>query len=72
LIAGAGMVAIIFLLVRRGGTNFDIGDYAFVNLAAEYEINARFSVFARIDSITNEQYSEVFGFPALGRAAYGE
>ena len=54
-----------------GGPNFDIEDYAFVNLAAEYEISPRFSVFARIDNLTDEQYSEVFGFPALGRAAYG-
>jgi vitamin B12 transporter len=54
-----------------GGPNFDIEDYAFVNLAAEYEISPRFSIFARIDNVTDEQYSEVFGFPALGRAVYG-
>jgi vitamin B12 transporter len=54
-----------------GGPNFDIEDYAFVNVAAEYEINSRFSVYARIDNLTDEQYSEVFGFPALGRTAYG-
>jgi vitamin B12 transporter len=54
-----------------GGPNFDIEDYAFVNFAAEYEINSCVSVFARVNNLTNEQYSEVFGFPALGRAAYG-
>ncbi len=54
-----------------GGPNFDIEDYAFVNVAAEYEINSCFSVFARVDNLANEQYAEVFGFPALGRAAYG-
>ena len=54
-----------------GGPNFDIEDYAFVNLSAEYEITPRFSIFGRIDNLTDEQYSEVFGFPALGRAAYG-
>jgi vitamin B12 transporter len=53
-----------------GGPNFDIEDYAFVNLAAEYEINKCVSVFARINNLGNEQYSEVFGFPALGRTAY--
>ena len=51
-------------------TNIDIEDYAFVNLAAEYEINSCFSVFARINNLTDEQYSEVFGFPALGRTAF--
>ena len=54
-----------------GGPNFDIEDYTFINLAAEYEVNAHFSVFARVDNVTNEKYAEVFGFPALGRGAYG-
>jgi vitamin B12 transporter len=54
-----------------GGPNFDIEDYAFVNVAAEYEINAYLSLFGRINNLTDEQYSEVFGFPSLGRAAYG-
>ena len=54
-----------------GGPNFDIEDYSFVNIAAEYEINPHLSLFGRINNLTNEQYSEVFGFPALGRAAYG-
>jgi vitamin B12 transporter len=53
-----------------GGPNFDIEDYAFVNVAAEYEINSRFSVYARVNNLTDEQYSEVFGFPALGRTAF--
>jgi len=54
-----------------GLPNFDIEDYSFVDFAAEYEINAHLSIFGRIDNLTNEHYAEVFGFPALGRAAYG-
>ena len=54
-----------------GGPNFDIEDYTVVNFATEYEINSHFSIFARIDNLTDEQYEEVFGFPNLGRAAYG-
>src|SRR5713101_628504 len=53
------------------GPNFDIEDYSFVNIAAEYEVNPHLSIFGRIDNLANEHYSEVFGFPALGRAAYG-
>jgi vitamin B12 transporter len=53
-----------------GGPNFDIEDYAFVNFAAEYEINKCVSVFARVNNLTDEQYSEVFGFPALRRTAF--
>ena len=54
-----------------GGPNFDIEDYSFVNFAAEYEVNPHMSIFGRIDNLTNEHYAEVFGFPVLGRAAYG-
>jgi vitamin B12 transporter len=54
-----------------GGPNFDIEDYSFVNIAAEYDVNRHLSIFGRIDNLTDEDYSEVFGFPALGRAAYG-
>ena len=65
--------------INFGGPNFDIEDYNFVNFAAEYEINSHFSIFGRIDNLTNEHYSEVFdaqhptvgAFPALGRAVYG-
>jgi vitamin B12 transporter len=53
-----------------GGPNFDIEDYALVNVAAEYEVSSRFSVFGRINNLGDEKYSEIFGFPALGRGAY--
>ena len=52
------------------GPNIDIEDYNFVNVAAEYEINPHMSIFGRVDNVTGEHYAEVFGFPALGTAAY--
>ncbi|MGZ5538148.1 MAG: TonB-dependent receptor [Chthoniobacterales bacterium] len=54
-----------------GAPNFDIEDYAFMNIAAEYEINSHLTIFGRINNLTDEKYAEVFGFPALGRGAYG-
>lgn len=51
--------------------NFDIEDYSFANFAAEYRLSRDCSLYGRIDNLTNEHYSEVFGFPALGRAIYG-
>ncbi len=53
-----------------GGPNFDIEDYNFINVAAEYEINPHMSIFGRVDNLTGEHYAEVFGFPNLGTAAY--
>ena len=52
--------------VGRRGVNDGL-----LNVAAEYEVNPHLSIFGRIDNLANEHYSEVFGFPALGRAAYG-
>jgi vitamin B12 transporter len=69
--------------INFGGPNFDVEDYNFVNIAAEYEVNPRLSIFGRVDNLTGEHYSEVHelvfrgprvldsGFPALGTAAYG-
>jgi vitamin B12 transporter len=57
--------------INFGGPNIDIEDYAVVNVTAEYEVNSHLSIFGRIENLGNEQYSEVFGFPTLGRAAYG-
>src|SRR5438105_1237640 len=44
-----------------GGPNFDIEDYNFINVAAEYEINRHISIFGRVDNLTGEHYSQVFG-----------
>jgi len=41
--------------------------YALINLAATYRVARGFSVYGRIANIANKQYSEVYGFPALGR-----
>ena len=54
-----------------GGPNFDIEDYCYANFAAEYAVNSHLTIFGRVDNLTNENYAEVYGFPALGRVAYG-
>jgi len=42
-----------------------------VRLFADYEINQNFKLIGRIENLTDEQYSEVFGFPNPGRSFYG-
>jgi vitamin B12 transporter len=54
-----------------GAANFDIEDYAVVRLLADYTFNDRVRVFGRVENLTDEDYSEVFGYPALGRAFVG-
>ena len=57
--------------ISFGAPNFDIEDYATVNIAAEYEVNRNLSIFGRIENLTDEEYAEVFGYPNLGRTVYG-
>lgn len=41
--------------------------YALLNLAATVRLARGFSVYGRIGNLLNKQYSEVYGYPALGR-----
>ena len=41
--------------------------YGLLNLAATYNFTHGLSVYGRIDNLTNKQYQEVYGYPALGR-----
>lgn len=41
--------------------------YALLNLAATIRLARGFSVYSRIGNLLNKQYSEVYGYPALGR-----
>ncbi|MGC6423601.1 MAG: TonB-dependent receptor [Lentimonas sp.] len=45
-------------------------DYFVVRLVADWQINDAWSVFARVESLLDEDYSPAAGFPALGRAGY--
>jgi vitamin B12 transporter len=44
--------------------------YGTVNIAASYDINARATVFARIDNLFNRQYEDPLGFLHPGIGAY--
>jgi vitamin B12 transporter len=51
--------------------NVSLQEYVLVNLAAEYKVSEHFSVFGRLENLTDEAYEEVFSFATPGRAAYG-
>ena len=48
-----------------------IEDYFIMRLAASWRVCSHLDVFARMENLLNEQYHEVRGYPALGRAVYG-
>lgn len=51
--------------------NFDIEGYTTLRFLLAYEINADWRIYGRIENLTDEQYAEVFGYPALGRGFFG-
>ncbi len=51
--------------------NFDIEGYTTLRFLASYEVSPNFRIYGRVENLTDERYSEVYGFPALGRGAFG-
>ncbi len=51
--------------------NFDIEGYTTLRFLAAYDINEHWRIYGRIENLTDEQYAEVFGYPALGRGFFG-
>ena len=47
-------------------------DYAVVRLYAQWRATDRLSLRARVENLLDRSYQPVNGYPALGRAAYGE
>ena len=48
-----------------------LADFTLVNLAAEYRLTDRLSVFGRVENLFDERYEEVFSFATPGRSAVG-
>jgi vitamin B12 transporter len=45
--------------------------YTLVNLNATYDVTRNVQVFGRVENLLDRHYQEIFGFNAMGRAAYG-
>ena len=46
-------------------------EYVLVNLALDYKLTDRFSIFGRADNLFDEDHQEVFSFATQGAALYG-
>lgn len=52
------------------GERVGLDDYTVVDLTADYAINERLTLTARISNLTDEDYEETYGYATQGRAAY--
>ena len=50
--------------------NVDHEDSFVVDLVANWDVNDRWSIFARAENVLDEEYESVAGYPSLGRAGY--
>lgn len=53
-----------------GAAQRDIEDYLRLRLTASYEVCKNLELFARVENLLGERYSEVLGFPAMRTGAY--
>jgi vitamin B12 transporter len=54
-----------------GGPNLPLEDYTTVRLAGEWRATDFLRLTVRVENLFDEKYSEVYGYPALGRTFYG-
>ena len=50
----------------------DADDYTVARLFSSYKFKNSFEINARIENLFDKEYSEVHGYPALGRAFHAE
>jgi len=69
---GLGLKFVQDVLDIDGGTFSTIegDDFAILRLFGDYQISEGINLFGRIENLMNEEYEEVEGYPALGRAVY--
>jgi vitamin B12 transporter len=61
--------------IRHSGSRSDTGTntllaYNLLNLTSRYAIDPHFNVTARVDNLTNRNYSEAYGYNTLGRTLF--
>ena len=67
---GLGALYIIDREDGFGAAQRDVEDYLRLRLTASYEVSKNCELFARIENLLGERFSEVPGFPAMRTGAY--
>lgn len=67
---GLGALYIIDREDGFGAAQRDVEDYLRLRLTASYNVCDHLDIFARVENLLGERYSEVLGFPAMRTGAY--
>jgi vitamin B12 transporter len=63
-------VGALYIIDREEANQVDVEDYLRLRLTASYELSKNCDLFARVENLLGERYSEVQGFPAMRTGAY--
>jgi vitamin B12 transporter len=53
------------------GQRVALASYARLDFFADYKLDERWSLFARIENLNDARYEEVYNYGTAGRSAYG-
>lgn len=62
---------LLYVGSRQDVGNVRLSGYVLANLAASYDINDNFQLFARLNNFLDKHYQEVFGFGTPGISGFG-
>ena len=60
----------LYIMDREEANQVDVEDYLRLRLTASYELSKNCDLFARVENLLGERYSEVQGFPAMRTGAF--
>jgi vitamin B12 transporter len=63
-------VGALYIIDREEANQVDVEDYLRLRLTASYELSKNCDLFARVENLLGERYSEVQGFPAMRTGAF--
>ena len=56
---------------NANGSQVSMPDYFVLRASASWQVTKNMQVFARLENALNADYQQIYGYPSLGRAAYG-
>ena len=69
--AGRGRVLAVEPSYGTFGGLFGASGYGVWNAGASWRVSRQLELFGRVENLFDRRYEEIFGFPALGRGAFG-
>ena len=67
---GIARLDLLFLDERADTGNVTLDSYSLVNASAQYRLTDTWSLYGRVDNLTDEDYEEINGYGVAGLSGY--